>query len=135
MTFFAWPGAPRGRQGTGQINATAFSVPQASLGYWITRLLEHGIQYEGPTLRFGERVLSLRDPDGLVIELVAHLGEQAPAGWENGVIPGEHAVRGLASVTLWEDGHEETAHFLTNTLGFRLVGGDQNTFRYELGSG
>src|ERR1700730_5315449 len=53
MTFFAWPGAPRGRQGTGQINATAFSIPQASLGYWIGRLHEHNIQYEGPTSRFG----------------------------------------------------------------------------------
>lgn len=135
MTFFAWPGAPRGRQGTGQINATAFSVPQASLGYWINRFHEHAIQYQGPTRRFGEQVLSLRDPDGLVIELVAHVGEQEPPGWDNGVIPAEHAIRGVGSVTLWEDGHEHTARFLTDTLGFRLAAEDQQTFRYELGTG
>ncbi|GHO86968.1 ring-cleaving dioxygenase [Dictyobacter formicarum] len=135
LTFFAWPGAPRGRQGTGQINATAFSVPEGSLGYWISYLLERGIKYEGPTARFGEQVLSLRDPDGLVIEIVAHLGEQEPPGWENGAIPAEHAIRGISNVTLWEDDYEQTAHFLTDTLGFRLVSEEQNTFRYELGTG
>jgi glyoxalase family protein len=135
MTFFAWPGAPRGRQGTGQINATAFSIPQASLGYWLGRLHEHNIQYEGPTSRFGEQVLSLRDPDGLVTELVAHPGENTSAGWENGVIPAEHAICGLSSVTLWEDDYEQTARLLTDTLGFRLVSEEQNTFRYALGTG
>ncbi|GCE07850.1 ring-cleaving dioxygenase [Dictyobacter aurantiacus] len=135
MTFFIWPGAPRGRQGVGQIHATAFSVPQTSLGYWIKRLLEHGIQYEGPTTRFSEQVLTFCDPDGLIIELVAHLGEQTDSVWENGTIPSEHTIRGIASVTLWEDEPEQTARLLTNTLGFRLVSEEQNTLRYELGTG
>lgn len=33
MTFFSWPDAGRGRIGTGQVAATAFMVPEGSLGY------------------------------------------------------------------------------------------------------
>ena len=32
LTFFPWPGAPNGRQGTGLTTSTAFSVPPESLG-------------------------------------------------------------------------------------------------------
>ncbi len=28
LTFFPWPGAPRGRIGTGQLTATSFAVPE-----------------------------------------------------------------------------------------------------------
>ncbi len=31
MTFFTWPGATRGRIGTGQVSATSFAVPEDSL--------------------------------------------------------------------------------------------------------
>jgi glyoxalase family protein len=38
LTFFAWPGSRRGRNGAGQISETAFTVPSNSLGYWTDRL-------------------------------------------------------------------------------------------------
>ena len=53
LTFFPWTGSRPGRQGTGQINGVAMAVPQGSLGYWVARLLSRGVQYEGPTRRFG----------------------------------------------------------------------------------
>ena len=31
LTFFAWPGAPRGRRGKGHLSAVSLSIPQASL--------------------------------------------------------------------------------------------------------
>lgn len=34
LTFFAWPGGPRGRLGGGQVVATSFIIPEASVGYW-----------------------------------------------------------------------------------------------------
>ena len=75
LTFFAWPGAPKGRTGTGQVAITAFSIPPGSLDYWVERLNGRGIAVEGPTPRFGaqggEQVLALTDPDGLLLELVA----------------------------------------------------------------
>ncbi len=32
MTFFSWPGASRGRIGTGQGSAASFAIPEDSLG-------------------------------------------------------------------------------------------------------
>ena len=43
MTFFPWPSAFRGRQGTGQLAITSFAVLPGALGFWIERLLKHGV--------------------------------------------------------------------------------------------
>src|SRR6476660_8517345 len=69
LTFFPWPGAPRGRIGTGQSNATAFTVPEKSLPYWRERLDKFRTVYENAPSYFDEGVLLLRDPDGLQLEL------------------------------------------------------------------
>jgi glyoxalase family protein len=134
MTFFAWPGVPQGRQGTGQVTVTSFSVPQASLDYWRERLSQRGVSSTGPTSRFDETILSLQDPDGLALELVAHPQAQRPA-WKEGPVPAEYAIRGMHAVTLSEDGYERTAKLLTETLGFRLLSQENNVFRYEVAGG
>ncbi len=134
ITFFAWPGVPQGRQGTGQVTVTSFSVPQASLDYWRERLSQRGVSSTGPTSRFDETILSLQDPDGLALELVAHPQAQRPA-WKEGPVPAEHAIRGMHTVTLSEDGYERTAKLLTETLGFRLLSQETNVFRYEVAGG
>src|SRR5881397_2104922 len=59
LTFFPWAGASGGRAGAGQTAAVALAVPAQSLGYWIERLLRHGVAFEGPGRRFGEPVLTL----------------------------------------------------------------------------
>lgn len=130
LTFFPWPGAPRGRRGTGQVAATAFSVPREATDYWVERLAEHGVHFEGPVERFGERVISFEDPDGLGLELVAHADADELPYWEDGSIPAESAIRGFYGVTLWEEGYERTARLLTDTLGFRPVRDDGSRFRY-----
>src|ERR671923_1657909 len=43
LTFFPWPGARRGRRGTGQVEATAFAIPSDSIGYWLKRLKQHHV--------------------------------------------------------------------------------------------
>jgi glyoxalase family protein len=135
LTFFAWPGAPRGRAGTGQLSAVAFTIPQASLDYWSQRLRSGGIQYQGPSTSFGESLLVLHDPDGMAVQLVAHPRARERPGWTGGLVPAEHAIRGIHSVTVWEEGYEHTARHLTETLGFRLVAEEQNVSRYEIGAG
>src|SRR5215218_3032829 len=62
LTFFAWPGASRGRVGPPQVTAASYAVPAASLGFWGKWLGGHDIQVEEAT-RFGEQVLSFSDPD------------------------------------------------------------------------
>jgi glyoxalase family protein len=130
LTFFPWPGAQHGRQGTGQASAVAFAIRPASLSYWIERLVRHGVKHNGPTRRFGEQVLSFRDPDGLQVELVAHAPAENWTTMPTGMLPNEHEVRGFHSATLWEEGYERTAQLLTNQLGFRAAGDEHNVFRY-----
>jgi len=133
LTFFPWTGGRPGRQGTGQINGIGLGVPPASLGYWIERLLSRGVKYEGPTRRFDEQVLAFHDPDGLMVEVIATSRVAAITGWADGPVPAEHAVRGVNSVTIWEDGDAGSAGFLTGTMGFRPLAEDGNRFRFESG--
>jgi glyoxalase family protein len=108
ITFFPWPGTPRGRRGTGQATVTSFSVREASLGWWKQHLERVGVEVAETTTRFEEDALAFHDPDGLVIELVAHAEAAADAPWPAGPVPEEHQLRGLYGVTLTEAGYEAT---------------------------
>src|SRR3954464_4911661 len=51
MTFFPWPGARSGRQGVGEVAITSFAIRPASVGFWLERLVQHGIAHESPVKR------------------------------------------------------------------------------------
>jgi glyoxalase family protein len=138
MTFFPWPLAKRGTHGAGQTTATAFSVPEGSLGWWAERLERLGIAAEEPKPRqgFDEEVITLLDPDGLKLELVARarMGDDR-APWTGGPVPAEHAVRGFDGVTLTEWNPEVTASVVRDFMGFRAAGEGKDRFRFEAGAG
>jgi glyoxalase family protein len=137
LTFFPWRHVDRGRQGTGLTTATAFSIPPGSLGWWQRHLAEHGADVVDPprdrdAAGAAEEVLTFRDPDGLVIDLVASPGDTR-SGWDGvAAIPAEHAVRGLHSVTLTERDLDPTASMLTGLLGMNAEGGDDRA-RFDMG--
>jgi glyoxalase family protein len=135
MTFFPWPGARRGRAGLGQAAVTQFAIASDALGYWIERLVQHGIAYEGPVTRFGhERVLSFHDHDGLLLELVATDAAVTLPGWD-GVVPGPMSIRGFHATTLWVGALEPTADVLVQQLGFREAARSDTTTRFVVGEG
>lgn len=131
LTFFPWPGLPRGRPGSGQVAGVSFSVPDGSLDFWAGRLGEAGAGAGEPRQRFGERALPFTDPDGLRLELVAGGEPDTRPPWENGPVPPEHAIRGLRGVTLAEDQPERSDGFLRGTLGFRRSGEEGGRIRYR----
>ena len=141
LTFFPWPGARRGRQGTGQVTVTSFAVLPSALGFWIERLLRHGVKYEGPVRRASsgsesEQVISFKDHDGLMLEIVAHAGAEARSAW--GDAPGisrDNAIHGFHGVTLWVDEGGPTETVLVDTLGFRPLHEERGTHRFESGDG
>ncbi|QBI19288.1 ring-cleaving dioxygenase [Egibacter rhizosphaerae] len=135
LTFFPWPGAPRGRRGTGQATTVSFSIPQNSLGWWTEHLNRLGIETEQVTSRLEEDALSFRDPDGLVLELIAHEGTRESPPWERSPVPAEHQIRGFHSVTLSERGADPTAGMLTDQLGFRLVDEVDGRYRFDIDDG
>jgi glyoxalase family protein len=135
LTFFPWPDAPQGRRGTGQVSETAFAIPENALPYWTSRLAEHAVAIRGPFDRFGEQVISLSDPDGMAIELIATNLAPADRAYQSGPVPLEFAIRGFHSATLSQADHRRTSRLLTDTMGFKLVAKDGNRFRYAVDSG
>ncbi len=135
LTFFPWPGQPKGRTGAGQATNTSFSIPRESVPYWQDRLKSHSISLETPRKRFGDTVLSFTDNDGQGLELVGSQEIEQRTGWKQGPVPSEHAIRGFHSVTLTEEILERTETVLVDTLGFRLLGEEENRFRYAAGKG
>ena len=122
MTFFPWPGAVRGRRGTGQLITTSFAVPARSLERWHERLTRAGVTVSRGA-GFDEELLTFEDPDGLSLELVGTMGGDQGA---------EDAILGFAYVTLSEQGYEATARLLTDVMGFRQTGESGNRFRFAL---
>ena len=121
MTFFAWPGAPRGRRGTGQITAVGFRIPRGTTGWWRKRLSDRGIEAGEPRERFDERVLAFEDPDGLRLELVERPElEGDPHHWTAGPVPAARAIRGFHGITITAAEPEETVALLAGALRFRV---------------
>lgn len=134
LTFFPWPGAPRGRRGTGQTTTVSFSVPQASLGWWRDHLTRLGLDVTDVTTRFEEEALAFHDPDGLRLELIAH-ADTPHDPWEDGPVPGEHGIRGFHSVTLTERSLDTTGDMLRGTLGFTAATEERGRTRFGVGEG
>lgn len=141
LTFFPWPGAHRGRQGPGQVAVTSFAILPGSIGFWIERLVRHGIAYEGPVKREvggaqAETVISFKDPDGLLLELVGSPSAEDRPAWGNAPgIPLAQAIHGFHSITLWVERGDTTEQILAHTLGFRAIGENGSTRRFSAGNG
>jgi predicted esterase/catechol 2,3-dioxygenase-like lactoylglutathione lyase family enzyme len=140
LTFFPWPGARRGRQGIGQVAVTSFSVLPSALGFWLERLLRHGVKYSGPVKRGSgsdeEQVIAFADHDGLMLEIVAHASAEARPAW--GDAPGisrDNAIHGFHGVTLWIGNADPTERVLVDTLGFKAGREDGTTRRYTVEQG
>ena len=130
LTFFPWPGAHRGRPGTGEVSTVSFSVPDASLDYWVRRAEDTGIPTDATKTRFdGERFLSFSDPDGLPVELVGVA--VSPDGWGPSAVPEAHTIRGFHGAVLSVGGYERTAKLLADSFGFEPAGEHENRFRFR----
>jgi glyoxalase family protein len=110
-------------------------MPAHSAAYWQQRLSENGITSTDSGERFGDRVFAFADPDGLPIELVATPDANPSSAWKGSAVEPEHAICGFHSATLSEEGYEQTARLLQDTMGFALVGNEGNRFRYKAAGG
>lgn len=112
ISFLVWEAGARGRTGHGQIFEFALAVPAASIGDWLARALKAQVPVQGPAREFGEPVLRLRDPDGIIVKLV---GIDLPA---TAPLPDPIAPTRLRAVTLLSETPEATAAFLAR-FGYR----------------
>ncbi len=112
VTFLVWEAGGRGRTGYGQASEIALAVPSAAIGEWVARALKAQVPVEGPSREFGEPVLRLRDPDGLIVKLVGH---DMPAA---SPLPDPIAPTRLRAVTLLSEDAAATAAFIAH-FGYR----------------
>jgi phospholipase/carboxylesterase len=114
VTFLVWQDGAPGRVGNGQVSEVAFSVPQNTIGEWMTRAISHRVPVEGPLHEFGETVLRLKDPDGIIVKLVGN-SAAVPTEKDGGT---DLVVRRLRAVTILTEAPEETAAFIQR-FGYR----------------
>lgn len=120
ITCLAWEDGNAGRVGLGQPIEIGLAIGADSLGFWLTRCLERGIAHQLPVREFGESVLRLTDPDGIIVKLVAQPSSGDPAHlYAGGGVPLEHAIRRVRSVAILSDKPDETAQFVTRYFGYK----------------
>lgn len=115
ITFFPWQGIRQGREGTGEVGATAYAAPLSTLRQWADSLGSEPPAEE----RFGEPVLPFRDSDGSRLELVGVEGGSDDPG----------RISGFHGVTLSIARPEPTARLLTDILGYETIGEEEGRLR------
>ena len=121
ITFFEYPGARRGRAGSGMVHTITFRVgSDEALDFWADRLREDGIspQLNGSRLRF-------EDPEGLGLELAVVETSDEPLVAEHPEIPRDHALQGFDSVRAFSADPPASRHLLEDALGFEPRDGDR----------
>jgi glyoxalase family protein len=118
ITFFEYPGAPRGRAGAGMVHTVSFRVAsEDALDFWEARLAAVGTRStRAPgTLRF-------EDPEGLALELVVSAAADEPLVARHPEIPPEVALQGFDGVRAFARDPERSRHLLEDVLGFASTG-------------
>lgn len=118
VSFLAWEDGSPGRVGHGAASEIAFAISPSAIGFWLTRALQFGIAAEGPAMEFGEPVLRLKDPDGIIVKLVGTEAVKGGEPWRLRGVEADDAIRGLRGATLLSEHPAETTAFLSRHGGF-----------------
>ena len=126
MTFFEYPGAPRGRAGDGMVHTVSFRVgSEESLDFWEKRV--GGTRSDGALL--------VEDPEGLQLELLVDDSGDEPLTANAHDIPSEHRIRGFAGVRAYASQPERSERLLQAlefTPGWEARGESRGGFyRYD----
>jgi glyoxalase family protein len=135
LTFFPWAGLHRGRPGSGQAYATAYSVPAGALAFWQKRFAEFKVETLPVEKRFDDEVLVFFDHDGLRLELVATNEPDSRPPAPSKDVPAGFAIRGFHSSTLGLTDARPTAAVLTESMGYRQTNVAGPRTRYAVGQG
>ena len=129
ITFFEYPGVPRGRPGAGMIHRVVWRLrdPKA-LDFWEERLSSRGCD----VARNDDSVV-FDDPEGLTHELRVVEMTDEPLIAADPEIPPELAIQGFHAVRAYAVDPERSRALLEDTIGFVPVPhGPAQTGAYEL---
>lgn len=104
ITFFDFPGVPKGDHGTDEITRTSLRVPSDdALDYWLKRFNRLNVKHQGVQEQFGQKVLPFVDFDDQQYQLISdahNTGVDSGTPWEKGPIPLEYAITGLGPIVI-----------------------------------
>jgi glyoxalase family protein len=129
ITFFEYPGVPRGRPGAGMVHRIIWRVSsREAIDFWAGRLgdRDHAAQRLEDSVVFD-------DPEGLTHELRVAEVPDPPLIAEHPEIPAELALQGFHAVRAYTQDPERSRALLEETLGFRPVeAGSEELAAYEI---
>jgi glyoxalase family protein len=114
LTFFEYPGIPRGRAGEGMIHTIRWRIAGSeALDFWARRLEENGVKSER-----ADEVLRFADPEGLGHELAVVEVEDEPLIAEHPEIPAEVALRGFDAARAYSSNPDASRELFEQALVF-----------------
>ncbi|MDQ0160896.1 ring-cleaving dioxygenase [Alkalibacillus salilacus] len=139
MTFFDFPGVPKGRHGTDEIFLTSFRVPSdEALDYWVKRFDRLGVEHDGIQTQFSKQVLPFVDFDDQQYQLISDEHNEGVASgtpWQDGPIPLEYAITGLGPLHVRVSEIERIKLVLERVYGFTEIAQADDFYLFEAGEG
>lgn len=118
ITFFEFPGTPRGTAGDGMVHTIVWRVAsEEALDFWAERLSGAGVESER-----AEGSLRFDDPEGLGHELLVADVDDAPLIADHPEVPSELALQGFHAVRAYSSDPDASSALLGETLGFERSG-------------
>jgi glyoxalase family protein len=139
MTFFDFPGIPKGVHGTDEIFKTSFRVPSDdALAYWVKRFDRLGVKHKGIQEQFGKKNVSFVDFDDQHYQLISdenNVGVESGTPWQNGPIPLEYAITGLGPIFIRVANFDYFKEMLEKVLMFKEIDSEGVFHLFEVGEG
>ena len=139
MTFFDFPGIPKGQHGTNEIYKTAFRVPNdAAIDYWLNRFDRLEVKHSGIKEQFGKKTISFVDFDDQQYQLISdENNEGVPSGtpWQKGPIPLEFAITGLGPIHVRIAQIDYFKEMMEKVLQFKEIAQESALHLFEVGEG
>lgn len=139
MTFFDFPGIPKGSHGTNEIYKTSFRVPtDEALLYWEKRFDRLEVKHEGIQEQFGKKVLPFVDFDDQKYQLISdenNVGVASGIPWKKGPIPLEYAITGLGPNLIRIADFDFFRQVLEKVLKFEETDQVGDLYLFEVGQG
>lgn len=139
MTFFDFPGIPKGVHGTNEISKTSFRVPSnKALDYWVERLDRLEVKHKGIKEQFGKKTLTFVDFDDQQYQLISdenNEGVAAGTAWQNGPVPSEYAITGLGPIFVRVANFDYFKEMMEKVLQFNEIDKEESFHLFEVGEG
>ncbi|MGE7924932.1 ring-cleaving dioxygenase [Viridibacillus arvi] len=139
MTFFDFPGIPKGVHGTNEISKTSFRVPSdTALDYWVKRFDRLEIAHTGIIEQFGKKTLSFVDFDDQRYQLISDENNEGVASgtpWQDGPVPLEYAITGLGPIFIRIANFDYFKEMMEKALAFKEIAQEGSFHLFEVGEG